>query len=290
MARSTRRVIVASAAFAIMIWFVAPADAQRGRDNKQHARTAQQGGSQRVGQAQQRSAPPQVRPQAAPPQQQARSRQQPAPQVRSAQVQRQAPLPPVANYGRPQAERQAPPPPANVARGGAQSRYTYGAQGTYQAPRNYSQPRAVPYRDYDRPYYEVRRPVFVQPYFTFRPRFSLGFGIQIGYPVAYPFRYYDSYGFYNFRIGVLPGYGVNYYGNRVGGLSFNIDPDAAAVFIDGAYVGVAADFSYGQMPLTLASGRHRVDLRAQGFMSVSFDITVVAGQVIPYAGTMPYER
>ncbi len=73
-------------------------------------------------------------------------------------------------------------------------------------------------------------------------------------------------------------------------MSFEIDPYDAAVFIDGEYVGIAADFSSGQMPLTLAAGRHRVHLRAQDFMTVSFDITVVAGQVIPYAGTMPYAR
>jgi hypothetical protein len=147
-------------------------------------------------------------------------------------------------------------------------------------------------------YIAVRRPVFARPYYSFRPRFSIGFGIFIGYSVAYPFQYYDPYAFYNHRIGIFPGYGsayrgssgYNYYYNRVGGLSFNIDPYDADVFIDGEYVGVADDFSPGQMPLTLLAGRHHVDLEAEGFGPVSFDITVVAGQVIPYSGTLPYYR
>lgn len=151
--------------------------------------------------------------------------------------------------------------------------------------------------------YVARRPVFVQPYYSFRPRFSLGFGIYAGYSVGYPYSYYDPYGFYNYGVGVLPGYSSTYrtyssgsgssYGSsydQIGGLSFDIDPVDASVFIDGQYIGVAADFSSAQMPLTMAAGRHHIDLRAQGFMTVSFDITVVAGQVIPYEGSMPVIR
>jgi hypothetical protein len=193
-----------------------------------------------------------------------------APPQRQAQVQRQAP---------PQS-RSAPRPQAD-------------------APRGYNPPRPAPYVNHGRPGYEVRRPVFVQPYYAFRPRVSLGFGIHIGYDVAYPFRYYDPFAFYNFRIGVVPGYGPAYrsydlrnnpYARRVGGLSFDIEPRDAAVFIDGEYVGYAADFCSGQMPLTLAAGRHRVDLRADGLRPLAFDITIVAGQVIPYRGTLFYGR
>jgi hypothetical protein len=61
----------------------------------------------------------------------------------------------------------------------------------------------------------------------------------------------------------------------------------AAVFVDGQYVGTAWDFSPEQMPLTLVAGVHHIDLRANGFLTASFDITVVGGQVIPYQGTLP---
>jgi hypothetical protein len=196
-------------------------------------------------------------------------------------------------------------------RGYAQARPGYNSYGggyygggSYGGSHNYGARYygGVPYygRYYSHPY-------FVTPYYAFRPRFSIGFGFYAGYPVAYPYSYYDPYGYYNYGIGfgasygvgVVPGYGTQYrtYSSsaspsydQIGGLSFDVDPVDAAVFIDGQYVGVAADFSSGQMPLTMAVGRHHVELKAPGFLTVSFDITVVGGQVIPYQGSMPIIR
>ena len=146
----------------------------------------------------------------------------------------------------------------------------------------------------NRSYRSTRQRVFSQPYYSFRPRLSLGFGLSVGYGVAYPFRYYDPSGFYNYRVRVLPGYGPRTYStgyySRVGGLSFDLDPYDADVFIDGDYVGVAEDFTPSQMPLTLPIGRHRVQLRAPGFRPVSFEVTVIGGRVIPYAGRLVFIR
>ncbi len=325
MSNNTRHAIVAATAIAAVIWFAAPVDAQRGQ-GRQGTRTAPQSGPARTGQAQPRSAPPQARPQpqqARPQPQQTRPQPQqarPQPQQTRPQPQQARPQPqqtrPQPQQARPQPQQtrpqpqQARPQPQQTrpqpqqarpqpqqTRPQPQQAPPRNNQFQRQAPPRPNQPRAVPYSSYGRSTHEVRRPVFVQPYFTFRPRFSLGFGIQVGYGVAYPFRYYDPFGFYNFRIGVLPGFGAAYdryglsvYYDRVGGVSFDIAPFDAAIFIDGEYVGLADDFSPGQMPLTLAAGRHHIDLRAQGFMDVSFDLTVVAGQVIPYQGTMPYAR
>jgi len=136
--------------------------------------------------------------------------------------------------------------------------------------------------------YVVRRPVFVQPYYAFRPRFTLSFGFHVGYGTSYPFSYWDPYAFYNYHLGIQPGYSYSTYYNRVGGVSFEIDPYDAEVYIDGDFVGYASDFGPEQMPLTLQSGRHHVDLAAPGYQDVSFDITVVPGQVIPYQGTLPF--
>ncbi|HXT68132.1 MAG TPA: PEGA domain-containing protein [Vicinamibacterales bacterium] len=222
-------------------------------------------------------------------------RSQPQQAPRSGQIQREGPT---VERSRPQGQavqRQGSQTYNGGYRDSQTSRYQGGASrpGSYQAPRNYSRPQTSYYGGYSRGYIPVRRPVFVQPYYAFRPRLSIGFGISIGYSVGYPFRYYDPYGPYNYGISSLHRYnyggsGYSSYYSRVGGLSFNIDPYDAEVFIDGQYVGVADDFSPGQMPLTLLAGRHRVDLRADGFMPVSFEITVIAGQVIPYAGTLPY--
>ena len=147
---------------------------------------------------------------------------------------------------------------------------------------------------YARPYV-ARRPVFSQPYYSFRPQVTIGFGISLGRPVAYPFRYFEPAGFYNYRL-PAPGYrgygsyGSNWYYGRVGGVSFDINPREAAIFIDGDFVGYAGDFGPGQMPLTLNAGYHRVELEARNRRTVSFNLTVVAGQVLPYRGDLPRDR
>ena len=36
----------------------------------------------------------------------------------------------------------------------------------------------------------------------------------------------------------------------------------------------------------LPAGHHHVEIRANGYQTMSFDVDIVAGQVIPYQGTM----
>ena len=277
MSTNTRGLIVATTALTALTWCAAPALAQRGRAGGQGHQQGQSQGDQRGRQAQPRQAPPQVRPEPArppqPPPPQARPDVRPTPQAPPRQVQpRQAP--PVY--------RPAPPPVRNDNRNDNRGPYQY------QRPRNYDPPRVAPY--YSNRSYVARRPVFVQPFYAFRPWFSLNLGIRVGFGVSYPYQYWDPFAFYNFRLDVNRGYNIRNYYDRVGGLSFDIDPYDASIFIDGQYVGVAADFGPNQMPLTLLAGRHHVDLRAEGCGAVSFDITVVAGQVIPYQGSLPYWR
>ena len=66
-----------------------------------------------------------------------------------------------------------------------------------------------------RPYYYSR------PYYVFRPRVSLGFGLWIGFPIAYPFYSYGyanpTYGYPLSTFGLAPG-------TAYGGISFEVDP------------------------------------------------------------------
>ena len=71
-----------------------------------------------------------------------------------------------------------------------------------------------------------------------------------------------------------------------GGVSFEITPDSAAVFVDGTYVGTAGTFGPRSQPLGLISGRHHIEVRASGYRTMTFDADVKAGQVIPYQGTL----
>jgi hypothetical protein len=168
------------------------------------------------------------------------------------------------------------------------------------------------------------RPVFARPYYAFQPRTRVGFGLFLGYPVAYPHFYaypnyvnaYPSpYPYYPYSYAsptmvypyaypytsVLPTYSttIPVYGRSpsplpspspstaaIGGVGFEISPGEAAVFVDGVYVGTANDFSASVPPLSLPAGRHHFELRALGYQTMSFDVDVIAGQVIPYQGTL----
>jgi hypothetical protein len=71
-----------------------------------------------------------------------------------------------------------------------------------------------------------------------------------------------------------------------GGVSFEITPGTADVFVDGTYMGTAASFGPTSQPLGVTTGRHRIEIRASGFRPMTFDADVTPGQVLPYQGTL----
>jgi hypothetical protein len=214
--------------------------------------------------------------------------------------------------------------------GGAQRAYSGGAQRAYSAgvPRGYSSGvRGVGVArsgGFGSRFGVVGPARFFRPYYSFRPRLSLGFGLWAGYPFAYPYAYYDpfyspyGYGYpaayppydYAYPETTYPAYppasgypasapppaasyesapgsiGVQPGQTNTGGLSFEVTPSTAQVFVDGTYVGTVGQFTPTSQPLGLTSGRHQVEIRAPGYRTITFDPDVVAGQVIPYQGVM----
>lgn len=174
------------------------------------------------------------------------------------------------------------------------------------APRIYA-PNFYVARPY-RPAYRYRPrglvPVvpYARPYFAFRPRIDIGFGVFLGYPVVYPYhlgypryvygapyRYATPYpvgGYYASAQPAQPSVAVPAPVATYGGISFDIAPSDAEVFVDGTYVGRAFDFSPSYQPLTLAPGLHRIELEAPGREPLAFDVDVIAGQVLPYQGEL----
>jgi len=194
------------------------------------------------------------------------------------------------------------------------------ARGVYVGPRG-----AVVAGGHYGHYYPHVAPVrFYRPYYTFHPHLSVGFGLYVGYPFAYSYAFYNPFyspygyaapyayppypypapspayppasaypsGSYSSSapqspqasIGVQPGQ-QQQPGNE-GGLSFDITPADAQLFIDGTLVGTVGQFTPTSQPLGLTAGRHHVEVRAQGYQSMTFDADIIAGQVIPYQGTM----
>jgi hypothetical protein len=124
------------------------------------------------------------------------------------------------------------------------------------------------------PFWQGR--TYYRPY-AFRPRFSIGLNIFAGYPVPYTYPYPYAY-----SVGRPP---AAYYG----GVVLEIEPIDAAVYVDGAYAGVVADFDGSRQPLTLTGGTHRIEIVEQGLAPLVFDVVVQPGQVIPYRGDLrPY--
>ena len=180
-----------------------------------------------------------------------------------------------------------------------------------RAPQNQGQggPRADAYRGGNR--YERPRTIIVQPRrsygsygyrpytYTFRPRQRVGFGVFLGYPVPYP--YYDPYAYPSQVYGSYggypapgPGYPAQGPGYQVGpggraaygGVSLDISPRDAIVYVDGTYVGAADDFYDPSQPLPVMAGRHRIQVQAPGYQPLIFDVDVLPGQVIPYQGDL----
>jgi hypothetical protein len=156
--------------------------------------------------------------------------------------------------------------------------------------RNYDRGRTIVvaprvYPRYSRPYYRAYPYVYHRPYYTFRPRLNLGFGIYIGYPVAYPYSIYPA----PVRVWGYPAGGYSVAPNAYGGISFEIGPPDAEVYVDGQYVGRAGDFGPGYAPLPVIPGRHRLEVVAPGYQTMAVDVDIVPGQVIPYQGSLiPY--
>ena len=180
----------------------------------------------------------------------------------------------------------------------------YGSSGGYQPPayhagdrRGYAQSGGgygrYDYRGYVRPpHFQPYRPYyFSRPYYGFRPHLHVGFGVWLGVSVPYPWAYFGAY-----LPRVYGSYGQGYYGQtyvgvapavqQYGGVSFEIQPSDADLFVDGEYVGPVGTFTpYGE-PLTLWPGVHRIAIVRDGFRTMEFEVAVQPGQVIPYRGML----
>jgi hypothetical protein len=145
-------------------------------------------------------------------------------------------------------------------------------------------------------------PNYYRGHRVYRPGFNLGF--FYGRPGYYGSYFYDSpfYG-YGFPAYVNPyvypaygygyapyGYGYGgYSGQPYGGLRIDIDQRDAEVYVDGYFAGTVDDFDGAFQQANLEAGPHRIEVRAQGFEPLAFDVRVEPGRTITYRGSMrPY--
>jgi hypothetical protein len=261
---------------AIVAVTVAPALAQDNKDHGRDARPAQQ--SERARPA------PQVRqneravPRAAEPQRQQVQRQQvpqvqrqQVPQVQRQQMQRQQVQPEQVQHGTVAVRRDeavrvpdrgvAAVRPQEVRPQYNAGRYDTHYSGGYAVPRHYvfTSPRIV-------------RPTIVQvlPYrpYVYRPSWSIG--VYYGSGGYYPYGYTPD-GYFN----PVPGH---YYG----GLRITGAPRQARVFADGYFVGIVDDFDGIFQHMNLEAGPHHIEIQAEGFAPVAFEVNVRPGETITF--------
>ena len=77
-----------------------------------------------------------------------------------------------------------------------------------------------------------------------------------------------------------------YGGHDQGSLKLKVKPRNAKVYVDGYYAGVVDDFDGAFQKLTLNGGRHKVELRADGYETTEFDVLITPEQTVTFAGDM----
>ncbi len=117
-----------------------------------------------------------------------------------------------------------------------------------------------------------------------------GYGYGFGYFGYDPFLfggYYDPNAFIGYGQGYPSGggYGVGEY-RDAGSLRLKVKPANAQVYVDGYYVGLIDNFDGMFQHLSIEAGSHRVEVRAEGYEPVQFDVLVTPGETITYKGEL----
>jgi len=167
----------------------------------------------------------------------------------------------------PRGSRPAPPPEPGARNDGRAVPRSRGGGNVYVAPPVYN------YYYYPRRYYPYGYGAFGLGYFYYDP--------YTWYPPSY---YSGSYG------GYYGGSG-GYYGGFFdeGELRLSVLPRYADVYVDGYFAGRVDDFDGVFQALKLESGPHHIQIVAQGFAPLDFDVRIEQGRKITYRGALvPY--
>jgi hypothetical protein len=113
------------------------------------------------------------------------------------------------------------------------------------------------------------------------PGYRSYYGRSYGYARGFPYSHgYGPYGY---------GYGGGYRyapGSAYGGVRIDLPQRDAQVFVDGYYAGVVNDFDGTLQHLDLTPGPHRIEIRADGFAPITFEVNVEPGRTITYRADM----
>jgi hypothetical protein len=145
----------------------------------------------------------------------------------------------------------------------------------------------VPYYYYPYGYY----PYGYYPY----GYWGAGYGYGLGYfydPFWAPFGYVGlgGYGYGDpSGGGYYSGGGSGSYDREprdTGSLKLKIKPRQAQVYVDGYLVGDVDSFDGAFQKLAIESGNHKIELKADGYEPIQFDVLIPAGETVTYKGDL----
>jgi len=157
-----------------------------------------------------------------------------------------------------------PPPDRNHGRYGYYDPYYYDPYGVYG------------YYGYGGGYYGFYDP-FYYPYGFGGYGLDPGFGFPYYADPSSPYDYGEGYGSYSSRI---------YSGRGQGALKLKVKPRDAKVYVDGYYVGNVDQFDGAFQKLSLNSGSHKVEVKAEGYETAEFDVLITQDKTLTFAGDL----
>jgi hypothetical protein len=125
------------------------------------------------------------------------------------------------------------------------------------------------------------------PYYY--PGFGMGYGFGMGlgwYPYfGDPNGDYLGAGSSTEGSGSYASQGV-YGSHEQGNLKLKVKPRDAKVYVDGYFVGVVDQFDGLMQKLALDVGRHKVEIKADGYETAEFDVLINAQKTVTFEGTL----
>ncbi len=126
------------------------------------------------------------------------------------------------------------------------------------------------------------------PYYPYYPWgfWGPGYGFGLGY------LYYDpwfggGYGYGDpYAGGGGGGYSVSESYRDSGSLRLKINPKQAQILIDGYFVGIVDSYDGAFQKLGLDAGGHKVELKAEGYEPLEFEVLITPGETVTYKGEM----
>jgi hypothetical protein len=138
-------------------------------------------------------------------------------------------------------------------------------------------------------------PYYYSPYYSYGGYPYYGYGY-----LYYPYTFGVGYGLYS-GLGWNPYFGEPYdpYYSGSGGysagiyntseqghLKLKVKPRNAKVYVDGFFIGMVDEFDGAFQKLALNSGRHKVEVRAEGYETAEFDVLISPEQTVTFQGEL----